>query len=450
MNTLIGTTGSGQELFLSDSDQGQHIDITGATGTGKSVLMQNLVAGTLQSDAGLCVIDPHGSLAETVLGLIPPHRHRQVVFLNMADLDRPIGLSFMSDIPEEKRFKVAEAIVATFIHIFGRESVGDRSQWVLRNALRAVMDDGGTLLSVPKFLTNKRYRTKVLKSCHDEQVKGVWDEVFANYSKGKEEDTISPILNKLDALLVPPLRNIIGQPQATIDVRQMMDEGRILIVSLQKGMIGELPAKFLGALIVAHLVNVAFSRADLPEEKRRPFYLFADEFHNFVSGDFETILSETRKYRLFFRLANQYPDQLDRRLHEGILTNCDTKITFRCSPKTAEAMAPIYGLHIPVLVYDHVGTPYCDDGLHTPRTLTETPRYHAWVRTTAGIHVPPPLLVRMAPPPEPVNDRAAEMVADSRTRFGRARADVEYQISKFLRAYPPIKRRRNSAASWEP
>src|ERR1019366_7125847 len=200
-------------------------------------------------------------------------------------------------------------------------------QWVLRNALRAVMDDGGTLLSVPKFLTNKRYRQKVLKACLDEQVKAVWEEVFANYAPGKEDDVISPILNKLDALLVPPLRNILGQPRSTIDVRKMMDEGRILIVSLQKGMIGELPAKFLGALIVAHIANQAFGRAELLErgEKPRPFYLFADEFHNFVSGDFETVLSETRKYGLFFRLANQYPNQLDHRLHEGILTNCDTK-----------------------------------------------------------------------------------------------------------------------------
>jgi Phage integrase, N-terminal SAM-like domain/Arm DNA-binding domain/TraM recognition site of TraD and TraG len=129
-----------------------------------------------------------------------------------------------------------------------------------------------------------------------------------------------------------------------------------------------IPAKFLGALIVAHITNQSFGRADQLErgEKVKPLYLFADEFHNFVSGDFETILSETRKYGLFFRLANQYPDQLDHRLHEGILTNCDTKITFRCSPNTASAMAPVFGLHQPILVNDHAGTPFCDEGVHMP------------------------------------------------------------------------------------
>jgi hypothetical protein len=419
---------------------------------GKSVLLANMISDTLQADAGMCLIDPHGTLAQAALTLVPPRRHRQVVFLNMADLERPIGLSFVSEVPQEKRFKVAEDIVATFVHIWGREAVGDRSQWVLRNALRAVMDDGGTLLCIPKFLSNKRYRAKVLKACQDEQVRAVWDEVFANYTPGKEDDVISPILNKLDALLVPPLRNILAQPTATIDIRRMMDEGRILIVSLQKGMIGELPARFLGALIVAHIANKAFDRAELLErgETPRPFYLYADEFHNFVSGDFETILSETRKYGLFFRLANQYPGQLDRRLHEGILTNCDTKVAFRCSPEAAEALAPIFGLHDPVVNDDHPASDCCERGVHASRVLTETPKYQAWVRTTSGIHVSKPRLLEMAPPPDPANDRVAEIIADSRTRFGMSHHTVEYRITNFLRAYSKKPGRRASGEAWKP
>jgi len=352
----------------------------------------------------------------------------------------------MSDIPPERRYKIAEDIVATFVHIFGHDAVGDRSQWVLRNAVRAVMDDGGTLLSVPKFLTNKRYRRKVLKAVLDDQVRAVWEEVFANYTSGKEDDVISPILNKLDALLVPPLRNIIGQPKATIDLRMMMDEGRILIVSLQKGMIGELPAKFLGALIVAHIANTAFSRADILADGNvpRPFYLYADEFHNFVSGDFETILAETRKYGLFFRLANQYAQQIDHRLHEGILTNCDTKVAFRCSPENAEAIAPIFGLHKAVLVNDHEGTPYCAEwGIHDARTLTETPRYHAWVRCISNGTMLPPVLLRMTPPTPPANSISKSIVKDSRSRFGRDRSDVQNSISQFMRSHGNPKRTKN-------
>jgi hypothetical protein len=217
-------------------------------------------------------------------------------------------------------------------------------------------------------------------------------------------------------------------------------------------MIGELPARFLGSLLVGHIATAAFSRADLLErgEKLRPFYLLADEFTNFVSRDFDLILSETRKYGVFFRLACQYLEQIDRGLQQGILTNCDTKIVFRCSPDDARALAPIFGLHDPVLWGDHQGTPYCDEGLHTPRILTETPSRHAWVRTIEDGRVRRPLLIATAPPPEPATASVAGMVADSRIRFGRDRAEVEYRINKFLRSYAKPKGRRGADTEWHP
>jgi len=250
----------------------------------------------------------------------------------------------------------------------------------------------------------------------------------------------------------PKSDRLLGQPKATIDIRRMMDDGRILIVSLQKGMIGELPARFLGSLLVGHIASSAFSRAELLErgEKLRPFYLFADEFTNFVSRDFDIILSETRKYGVFFRLACQYMEQIDRGLQQGILTNCDTKFVFRCSPDDARVLAPVFGLHDPVLVNDHQGTPYCDEGLHTPRILTETPSRHAWVRTIEQGCVQQPRLIATAPPPEQVNNRIAAMVADSRIRFGRDRATVELRINQFLRSYPKAKRRALTDTAWEP
>lgn len=427
----IGQTLNGSPFSLSDADQGQHVFVDGGTGTGKSVLLSNMAAPLLERGDGVCLIDPHGSLADDIIRLIPRHRHRDLVFLNMADLEHPIGLPFITDIPEDKRFKVAEDIVATFVHIWGREAVGDRSQMVLRNALRAVMDDGGTLLSIPKLLKNKKYRTKVLKQVSDDYVTFNWQEVLGEHSKGKEDDVVSPILNKFDAILVPPLRNIFGQPKATIDLRKMMDEGRILIVSLQKGMIGELPARFLGALIVAAISNAAFSRADQLAQhiKPRPFYLFADEYHAFVSSTFDHILSEARKYGLHFRLAGQFLGQAEPRLQQSILVNCGSAIVFRCSADDAERMAR----HL---------------SWNNPDYLHGLPNHTAMGRFLVNGRVSGPHELKTYPPPPQINDRVEEMIRYSASRFGRDREAVEQKISAFLRSYPKAKRK-TPPATWE-
>lgn len=426
----FGTLINGSHFSLSDKDQGQHAILIGGTGTGKSVLLSNMAAPLLKRGDGLCLIDPHGGLARDFVKLIPPERHRDLVFLNMGDLERPIGLPFITDIPEDKRFKVAEDIVATFVHIWGPAAVGDRSQMVLRNSLRVMMDNGGTFLGIPKLLKNKKYRTQMLKAVEDESVRGYWTDIFADHSKGKEDDVVSPIINKLDALLVLPLRNILSQPQATIDIRRMMDEGRILIVSLQKGMIGELPARFLGALIVAAIANAAFSREDLPEgQKPRPFYLFADEFHNYVSSDFDIILSETRKYGLHFRLAAQFLDQIDRRLQQSVMANCPTSVIFRCGGEDADRLAK----HL---------------SWKNPDYLHGLPDYTAMGRFLIGGKVYGPKELKTHPPPTQINDRVQEMINDSRIRFGRDREAVEQKIRAFLRSYPKTKRKK-PPATWD-
>jgi hypothetical protein len=432
----IGTRSSGSPFTLSDEDQGQHAVLIGGTGTGKSVLLSNMAAPLLERGDGVCLIDPHGSLADNFLKLIPPHRHRDVVFLNMADLERPIGLPFITDIPPEKRFKVAEDIVATFVHIWGKEAVGDRSQMVLRNALRAVMDDGGTLLSVPKFLKNIRYRKKVLLAVEDDYVHFNWTEVLGDHSKGKEDDVVSPILNKFDAILVPPLRNIFSQRMATIDIGRMMDEGRILIVSLQKGMIGELPARFLGSMVMAHINTKAFERAPLLKEGKpvKPFYVFADEFHNFVSDDFDIVLAEARKYGLHLRLAAQFLDQFSRRLQQSVLVNCATTVVFRCGSEDAERLAKQLSWSNP-------------DYLHGLPDYVAMGRFLVKDKHNVG-HIRGPLELKTHPPPPQINDRVQEMIADSRTRFGRDREVVEQKISAFLQSYPKIKRKQ-PPATWE-
>lgn len=423
----FGTLTNGSDFSLSDKDQGQHGVLIGGTGTGKSVLLSNMAAPLLKRGDGLCLIDPHGGLARDFIKLIPPQRHADLVFLNMGDPGRPIGLPFITDIPEDKRFKVAEDVVATFVHIFGREAVGDRSQMLLYNALRVVKDNGGTLLCIPKLLKNKKYRTKMLKAVEDELVLFYWNEVFADHSKGKEDDVVSPILNKLDKFLVPPMRNILAQPQATIDLRKMMDEGRILIVSLQKGMIGELPARFLGALIVAAIANAAFSREDLPEgTKPKSFYLFADEFHNYVSTDFDIILSETRKYGLHFRLAAQFLDQIDRRLQQSVMANCPTSVIFRCGAEDAERLAK----HL---------------SWNNPDYLHGLPDHVAMGRFLVAGKVFGPRELKTHPPPAQINDRVEEMIRFSRDRFGRDREAVEQKIRAFLRSYPKAKRKKPPA-----
>ena len=416
-------------LALDDATRRRHLHVVGQTGTGKSTLLQHMIAQDLAAGRGVAVIDPLGNLAQAVLGLVPSHRAHELVYLNPTDLERPIGFNVLEQVHPDKHAVVADDIVSAFVHIWGATAVADRSQQVLRNSIRALMDSPGTtLLAIPRLLTDAHYRSRIVDRIHDPVVLSYWHNQFGAYDEAFRTQVIAPILNKLDAVLsAGALRNIIGQPKSTIDLRKIMDEGRILIVNMSKGVLGEGNAHLLGAFLVSKFAQAAFSRADTPEAERRPFYLYADEFQDYASAGFTRILSQARNYALALTLAHQYLGQLSEALRQAVLGNAASFIALRVGAEDAPLIAAHLGLE-PDVQTSGMGTH------ETPpeKLLLTLPNYAAWVRFLSDDTPSGATFVEMLPPPKPINHRPHRLITNSRVRFGRERAMVEEKIARFL------------------
>ncbi len=411
----LGTTPTGEHFVISATARLRHLHLVGQTGTGKSNALLHLIAQHLAAGAGVALLDPHGDLAEQALAFIPKTRAHELVYLNPADLERPIGFNVLERVPLDLRALTADGIVAAFIHIWGETSVGARSQQVLRNSLRALMDaPTATLLCIPRLHPPEAYRESVLRSVQDAVVRAYWLNEFAAYDAKHRTEATAPILNKLDALLsVPALRNIIAQPKSTIDLRRMMDEGRILIANLSKGAIGEGTSHLLGALITTTLARAALSRVVTAQHERRPFHLYADEFQSFATDSFGLILSEARKYALSLTLGHQYLAQLPDGLKHAMLGNTGSFVAFRVGVEDA----PLLAFHL---------------GINNPDALTDLPNFTAWARTLIDGTPSSPYRIALFAPPGPLHLSAHRLIANSRIRFGRPRHDVEARINRFL------------------
>ena len=312
--SYIGTTSTNAPFGIAQDDRRRHLHIIGQTGTGKSTAILNLISQDLAMGRGVALLDPHGDLAERALTLIPRKRAHQLVYLNPADLERPIGFNVLDRVHEDHRPVVADGVVSAFRHVWP-DSWGPRLEHFLLNSVRALLDaPGQTLLGIPRLLTDDAFRSRIVRLVRDPVVRSFWLNEYASYDRRFLAEANSPILNKIGRVLsAPAVRNIIAQPKSTIDLRQMMDEGRILIVNLSKGALGEGTAHLLGALITTGLAHAALSRADMPEHERRVFHLYADEFQSFATESFALILSEARKYGLTLTLGHQYLGQLSDR-----------------------------------------------------------------------------------------------------------------------------------------
>ena len=317
-----------------------HMYVVGRTGTGKSTLIENMASHDIEAGYGVAVIDPHGDLAEAILDTVPAGRVNDVVYLNPSDLEYPVAFNPLQHVARDKRHLVASGIIATLKKAWP-DSWGPRLEHILRNALFTLLEvPGSTLLDVPRILTDETFRDQAVRSITHPQVRAFWMSEFGKYSAWMRSEAVSPILNKIGQLLTSiPLRNMVGQQNNALRFRKMMDDGKIFVANLSKGQIGEDNCSLLGAMLVNQIQLAALSRADLPESKRRPFYLYVDEFHDFVTLSFADILTASRKYGLNLVLAHQHLMQLDQKLQAAILGNTGTVISFRVGVEDAELLA---------------------------------------------------------------------------------------------------------------
>ncbi len=314
---------------LKDPDRRRHVWVIGKTGTGKSTLIANMAIDDLKKDRGIAVIDPHGDLCETLLNYVPSHRINDVIYFNPSDREWPIVVNPLEVTNKEEAELIVSGIVSIFNKIFGY-SWGPRLEYILRNSLMSLAEiPDATFKDIPLLLTNKSFRSKVVGHLKDETLKAFWIDEFEKMPPNLQQEAISPILNKVGQFVTSPMiRSIIGHPKSTIKIDDIMNEGKILLVNLSQGRLGEDNAALLGAMLITKIQLAAMRRVDVEEEARRDFFLYVDEFQNFATNSFIKILSEARKYRLNLMLANQYMAQIPEEVQKAILGNTGTIMSF--------------------------------------------------------------------------------------------------------------------------
>ncbi len=328
-----------KKFGIKPDDRRRHVYIIGKTGMGKTVLMENMARQDVQNGNGIAFVDPHGEAAEGLLDFIPSKRINDVVYFNPADIDFPIAFNVMEKVDFQYRHLVAGGLMGVFKKVWP-DVWSARMEYILNNTILALLEyPDATLLGVNRMLADADYRERVVAKITDPVIKSFWVNEYARYTQRYEVEATAAIQNKVGQFISNPLiRNIIGQIKSTIDMRKIMDEGKILILNLSKGKIGEENSRLLGALLITKLQLAAMSRVDIPEEKRRDFYLYVDEFQNFATESFATILSEARKYRLNLILGHQYINQMDEKVRDAILGNVGTLILFRVGAEDAEVL----------------------------------------------------------------------------------------------------------------
>ena len=401
--------------MLAAEERRRHLYIVGQTGTGKSTLLLNLIEQDLVAGEGLALLDPHGDLAEAVLTRVPKVRTNDLVYVNPADLERPIGFNPLSQVRDDLKAIVADGVVSAFRHVWA-DSWGHRLDYILTNAVRALLDlPGATLLMLPRLLIDDGFRSRVVgQHVADPIVRSFWVNEYAGYSMSFRTEAIAPIQNKIGkVLMVPSLRNMLAQPKSTITFRRLMDEGAIVVCNLAKGSLGESTAHLLGALLTTAVAQAALSRADTPAAERPEFHFYADEFQSFATDSFALILSEARKYGLTLTLAHQYLNQLPDQLRSAVFGNAGSIVACRSGAEDAAMLA-------------------AQIGLHNSDALLDLPNFSAWARLLQRGAPTSPIRFDLYDAPHQRRPDAHRLINTSRQRFGRPRQEVEARIRRFL------------------
>lgn len=368
-----------KKFGIKTDDRRRHMYLIGKTGMGKSTVLENMIIDDIRAGRGVAVCDPHGDLAEKIIQFIPPERVNDVVYFNPADMEYPVAFNVVEQVDHSVQHLVASGLIGVFQKLWA-DSWGPRLEYILRNAILAILDfPGSTLLGVVRMLSDKSYRKQVVANIKDPVVKAFWEKEFAGYADKFASEAVSPIQNKVGQFLSSSLmRNIVGQVKSSIDVREIMDSSKILIMNLSKGRIGEDNSALLGAMMITKIQLAAMSRVDIPEKERKDFYLYIDEFQNFSTDSFANILSEARKYRLDLILAHQYIEQLSEKVKPAVFGNVGTMIAFRVGSADAEELAkeflptfneedlvnlPKYEMYLKLMIDGVASSPFSAKGL---------------------------------------------------------------------------------------
>ncbi len=385
---------------IKQNDRRRHTYIIGKTGTGKSTLIANLAISDIRNRKGMCIIDPHGDLCETILDYIPSYRINDVIYLDPSDLTHAFLLNPIEVTDSYQMELVVSGIVATFHKIYG-ESWGPRLEYILRNTLMTVVRlPNPTLLMVPEMLTNETFRKNAMKHIEDPVLKSFWEGEFANMTEKLRAESISPILNKVGQFISSRfIRNIISNPKSTIDLEKIMNDGKILLLNLSQGRLGEDNSALLGAMFITKIQLAAMNRVSIAEEKRKDFYLYVDEFQNFATTSFIKILSEARKYRLNLILANQYISQIPQDVRGAIFGNAGTMMSFLVGAEDAGYMAREFTERF------------------KEEDLLALGNYQAIVKLAIDSITQSPFLAYTLPLPQSITQNREKVIQNSRTRY---------------------------------
>ena len=428
-----GGTGIGMGYFrgvkrpvnISFDDRRRHVYIIGKTGTGKSYLLQDMIAQDIKTGHGVCVIDPHGDLIDDVLKYIPPERAEDVIYFDPADGERPMGLNLLEAKTEDEKHFITSAIINLMYKLYDPQRtgiIGPRFEHAVRNAMLTVMsEEGATFVEVIRILTDAKYVQELLPKVKDPIIRRYWTDQIAQTSDFHKSEVLDYIVSKFGRFVTNKLmRNIIGQSKSAFNFREVMDEGKILLINLSKGRLGEENSNFLGLTLIPKILVAAMSRQEIPEDQRRDFFLYVDEFQNFATPDFATILSEARKYHLNLTVANQFIGQVDEEVKNAIFGNVGTMIAFRVGVTDASYLQreyqPVFG----------------------ESDLINIERFHIYMKTIVNNEPVPPFSVDLSRDVNALkktqNQKIAQAIIQlSRLKYGRPKELVEAEITQRAR-----------------
>ncbi len=401
-------------------DRRQHFYVIGKTGTGKTSLLKTLALQDIQNNEGVAIVDPHGEFVEDILEQIPKERINDVVYFNPADSDYPVGFNILEVADPKYKHLVNSDLMSVFTKIWANVWSA-RMEYILNNCILALLDTPeSTLLGIPRILVDKDYRQKIINNIKDPVVKSFWVNEYEQWREQFRNEAIAPIQNKVGQFLNTSLiRNIVGQRKSTLKIPEIMNNKKILLVNVAKGRVGEDNSALLGAMLVTKIQLAAMERVRIPSEERQDFYLYVDEFQNFVTESFASILSEARKYKLNIIIAHQYISQLETetstKVRDSVFGNVGTLVSFRVGAKDAEFLEKEFFPEF------------------TAQDLVNLPNFNVYLKLMIDGLTSRPFSAKTIPPKEleVKENHSMEIIEASRKRYSRDRDDVEEEIASW-------------------